>query len=130
MTRILFSLVTFALIGCSNAFVPFSPHSKPSMALYSSLMDEEVVSEGNSDPKVEIEKPAVAAKPLKKKPVGGHNQDGLLAPFVILMKKVLGDDELNKLRGKVISLHSEVIGTFVDTHDSAVGEINSRTIWS
>ena len=126
MTRILFSLVIFALFGYSNAFVPISPNSKPS--ILASLVDEEVFAEGNSDPNVEIAKP-VAEKPLKKKPVGGHNQEGLLAPFVILMKKVLGDDELNKLRGKVISLHSDVIGSFVDTHDSAIGEIALKALF-
>ena len=40
---------------------------------------------------------------------------------MLLSKQVLGDDKLNKLRAKVISLHSETIAGFVDTYDTTVG---------
>ena len=133
MTRILYSIATAALIGCSNGFTVTPSKATTSMRLFSSFPQDEVVTAegGNTEPTTElsIEKP-VAAKPApKKKKTGGHNQEGILAPFVILMKKVLGDEELNKLRGKVISLHSEVIGNFVDTADTEFGEFALRALF-
>jgi hypothetical protein len=58
---------------------------------------------------------------LKPKAGGAHKAQGVFSPAVILAKKVVGDDRLNKIRGKVISLHSDVIGNFVETYDTPMG---------
>ena len=65
---------------------------------------------------------APVTKNDKKNAAGGAHKEGLLSPFVTLAKEVLGEDELNKLRGKVIGIHSDVIGKFVDTHETPFGQ--------
>jgi len=60
-------------------------------------------------------------KPKPSKAVGAH-KDGLFSPVVLTMKKVLGEEKLNKLRGKVIALHSDVIGSFVETSQTKFGK--------
>lgn len=79
------------------------------------------------DTEAEASKPAVAVEAAapKKKPVkkaAGHGKDGVFSPVVKTAKSVLGDAELNKLRGKVIGMHSEVIGNFVETSDTVFGQ--------
>lgn len=67
------------------------------------------------------ESPAAAKKPapkLKKQPK--HSKDGVFSPLVLFVKGVMGDEQLNKLRGTVISAHSNVLGSFVDTADTTV----------
>mmetsp|Transcript_46198 Transcript_46198/g.69662 ORF Transcript_46198/g.69662 Transcript_46198/m.69662 type:complete len:127 (-) Transcript_46198:21-401(-) len=39
-----------------------------------------------------------------------------------MAKTILGEDELNKVRAKAISLHSDVIKSFVETADSSFGQ--------
>ena len=48
---------------------------------------------------------------------------GIFAPAVVVSKQLLGEKELNKLRGEVIAQHSKVISAFVDTSESAFGQI-------
>merc|ERR1719197_1245731 len=48
---------------------------------------------------------------------------GIFAPLVKGAKGVMGEKELNKLRGQVIAEHSKVISAFVDTSESAFGQI-------
>jgi hypothetical protein len=52
---------------------------------------------------------------------GAHKAEGVVSPAVLLTEKVVGDDRLNKIRAKVISLHSDVIGNFVETYDTPFG---------
>lgn len=46
---------------------------------------------------------------------------GIFAPAVLLTKDVIGTEKLNKLRAKIISLHSDVIGKFTDTAQTEFG---------
>jgi len=48
---------------------------------------------------------------------------GLFAPLVKGTKRVMGEKDLNKLRGTVIKEHSAVIAAFVDTSESPFGQI-------
>jgi hypothetical protein len=72
------------------------------------------------------EKPAqMAAVAPKNKAVAkmkAHGKDGLFSPVVKTAKTVLGEDTLNKIRGKAIGLHSEVIGNFVNTAETPFGQ--------
>lgn len=55
----------------------------------------------------------------KRKPA----QQGIFAPLVGGAKAVMGEKELNSLRGEVIKEHSKVISAFVDTSESQFGQI-------
>jgi len=48
---------------------------------------------------------------------------GLFAPAVLGAKTVMGEKNLNSLRGQVIAEHSKVISAFVDTSESPFGQI-------
>jgi hypothetical protein len=53
---------------------------------------------------------------------GDHSKAGVLSPVVTLAKNALRDDDkFNKLRAKVISMHTDVISSFVDTSDTPFG---------
>lgn len=54
---------------------------------------------------------------------------GLFSPIVEGAKSVIGSEELNKLRGKVIAEHSKVIASFVDTSESATGKIALKALF-
>lgn len=76
--------------------------------------------------------PKMAKKPMakKKKAAGGPaHKAGVFSPIVYAGKMVLGDDQLNKLRAKIISLHSNLIKDFVSTHDSAFGQAVLRSLF-
>ena len=44
--------------------------------------------------------------------MGNVNAGGLFAPVVVALRPLVGVKRFNKLRGKVISLHSQLIGDF------------------
>ena len=44
--------------------------------------------------------------------MGNVNDGGLFAPVVVALRPLVGVKRFNKLRGKVISLHSQLIGDF------------------
>ncbi len=76
--------------------------------------------------------PKVAAVTKKSKTGGGggavHKQ-GVFSPVVQVTKMALGGDTLNKLRAKVIALHSDIIGNFVNTADSTIGNMVLRQLF-
>lgn len=53
---------------------------------------------------------------------GGVHKEGVFSPIVVATKNVLGDEKLNKLRGNVISLHSDIIGKFVESSSTDFGQ--------
>jgi hypothetical protein len=69
----------------------------------------------------EAKKEVVEKKAAPKPKGGAQHKAGLFSPVVLTAKSVIGEERLNKIRAKVISLHSEVIGSFVETYDSPVG---------
>jgi len=69
--------------------------------------------------------PAAPKQPKKANNSKGKapaHAEGVFSPIVLLAKNALGDDELNKIRAKAIALHSDVIGSFVDTAESSAGK--------
>lgn len=66
-------------------------------------------------------KPAKKAAPKKKAAAAPKHKEGVLTPAVHVARAVMGDETLNKVRGKAISLHSDVIAAFVDSSDSEFG---------
>ena len=77
---------------------------------------------------VEPSKP-IAPKVAKKK-AAPHGKEGVFSPVVTTLKSVVGEDELNKLRGKVITMHSDVIKNFVGTSDSAFGQAVLKSMFA
>lgn len=79
---------------------------------------------------MESTKPSAPVAP-KKKPAaaGAKHQDGLFSPVVKAAKVVLGEEKLNKVRGKVIGMHSDVIGNFVDTYDWPTGKVALKVLF-
>jgi hypothetical protein len=67
--------------------------------------------------------------PKKKATKKGEHKEGVFSPMVLFVKGVLGDELLNKVRGKVISLHSDVIGSFVETSESTFGDAVLRSLF-
>lgn len=91
--------------------------------------DDVVASDAESPPPAmkaqttEPPNPAVSTKKKKKAaPRKPAHKDGVFSPVVNVAKKAMGQDELNKLRGKVIAMHSDAIKGFVDTSDSKFGQ--------
>jgi hypothetical protein len=69
------------------------------------------------------ERPYTRVKTRKpSKPFSPKHKEGLLSPLVYAANTLLGKDELNKLRAKIISYHSDIIKSFVDTSDSELGK--------
>ena len=85
----------------------------------------------STTPTITESAPKMAKKPMaKKKAAGGPaHKAGVFSPIVYAGKMVLGDEQLNKLRGKIISLHSDLIKDFVSTHDSAFGQAVLRSLF-
>jgi len=67
--------------------------------------------------------PKPKAKPRKPSP------KGIFAPAVLATKELMGTKELNKLRASVIAEHTKVISGFVDTSESAFGQIVLRRMF-
>lgn len=65
-------------------------------------------------------KPAAVKKAPKKK--GNPHKEGVFSPIVVAAGTILGEESLNKIRGKVIAIHSDLIKSFVDTADSSFGQ--------
>merc|ERR1711981_483290 len=66
--------------------------------------------------------PKINRAPIPKKGKGGkEDPQGLFAPAVLLTKEIIGEPKLNKLRGKIIAMHSDVIGKFTETAQTQFG---------
>lgn len=73
--------------------------------------------------------PRVAPQRGGRVAMAGAAQDGIFTPVVGVLKVVMGEDELKKLRGQVIKAHGEVMGNFIDTADTRFGEWTLRRLF-
>mmetsp|Transcript_39532 Transcript_39532/g.114437 ORF Transcript_39532/g.114437 Transcript_39532/m.114437 type:complete len:222 (-) Transcript_39532:56-721(-) len=142
MNRLAFSFLLASMMAMSSeGFTPTFPNSARKVPYFASVLENQVSSAQAStivqeeavpalDQKKKTKPTTTSAAEAKSKPAaGGHGKGGPLAPFVILAKKVLGEEELNQLRGKVIAEHSKVIGGFVDTSKTGFGETVLRMLF-
>merc|ERR1739841_183956 len=60
--------------------------------------------------------------PAPKKKANAAHKEGIFSPIVVAASNILGQDQLNKVRAKAISIHSDVIKSFVGTSNSAFGQ--------
>jgi len=108
----------------SQAFSVLSKQTAPRGRV---SLNEKIIGESDAQSEtkaleVEDTSPPKTKKVVKKASGGGNHKEGVFSPIVYLAKDVLGKDELNKLRGKVIAMHSGVISKFVDTHETPFGQ--------
>jgi hypothetical protein len=84
----------------------------------------EVSESESSKPIMDIPPTPVAPKkkPAPKKKANAAHKEGVFSPIVVIAGTLLGPEQLNKVRAKVISLHSDLIKSFVGTSDSAFGQ--------
>mmetsp|Transcript_11940 Transcript_11940/g.18035 ORF Transcript_11940/g.18035 Transcript_11940/m.18035 type:complete len:225 (+) Transcript_11940:133-807(+) len=61
-------------------------------------------------------------KPAPKKKANAAHKEGIFSPIVVAAGTLLGPDQLNKVRAKAISIHSDLIKSFVGTSDSVIGQ--------
>eukprot|EP00985_Skeletonema_marinoi_P017279 scaffold9388_cov148-Skeletonema_marinoi.AAC.24 len=61
-------------------------------------------------------------KPAPKKKANAAHKEGVFSPIVVVAGTILGPEQLNKVRAKVITIHSDLIKSFVGTSDSAIGQ--------
>lgn len=71
----------------------------------------------------------VMKKPSASNKKNSPHKEGIFSPVVLAAKNILGDEKLNKIRAKGISLHSDVISSFVDTYDSAFGRAIAQQLF-
>ena len=77
----------------------------------------------SSDVKVLTQKNEMKKKVVKAKQGNkGSHKDGVFSPIVYAAKNALGEDRLNKIRAKIISYHSDIIKSFVDTYETPFGQ--------
>jgi hypothetical protein len=148
-------LAAAATVQNATAFMPSSPYSihnrSPQITtLFSSVAEQQsetiaeayqrIVDATQEEEKlimdippvpVEVEtattpKPAAKKAPKEK---GVSHKEGVLSPIVVAAGTILGEEQLNKIRGKVIALHSDIIKSFVGTSDSDVGKAVLRQLF-
>jgi len=73
---------------------------------------------------------AVAPKKPKKAGGGNPHKEGVFSPIVVAAGVILGEEQLNKIRGQAIALHSDLIKSFVDTSDSTLGQAVLRQLFT
>lgn len=69
-----------------------------------------------------------AVKTVTKKK-GNPHKEGVFSLIVVAGKSVLGEDQLIKIRAKIIGLHSDIIKSFVDTSGSETGRTVLRQLF-
>mmetsp|Transcript_19685 Transcript_19685/g.22288 ORF Transcript_19685/g.22288 Transcript_19685/m.22288 type:complete len:237 (-) Transcript_19685:64-774(-) len=72
---------------------------------------------------------ATTPKPNTRKVKKPNHKEGVFSPIVFASKKLVGDENINKLRAKIISLHAGVIGDFVDTHQTKIGSKIAKSLF-
>ena len=140
-----FCIVTVGLTISSDAFTILSSYSAtptflrtplhknkerskllfaPSMQNYGNDFQEFRETMATNEDDAEITQVSEIVRDPKPKKVvkGPAHQEGIFSPVVLTLKKVLGEENLNKLRGKVIAMHSDVISSFIETSNTTFGK--------
>jgi hypothetical protein len=130
MTRFTSSIaLLLAVLDGSRAFVPMGT-SRPAFALSVSSQATRVQEapyfvdiQDKSSQAPTSELVVQKAQPSKVVKGGAVHKKGVLSPAVLLSKMLVGEEKLNKVRAKAISLHSDVIASFVETSETVMGNI-------
>jgi hypothetical protein len=116
-------LFLFAFASCANGFGVASLSSSRAAPLAGSASGGSsfVVSQGHQQPTQRRSSSSSALKSALY--MGSMAKFGIFSPAVYVAKIALGQDKLNKIRGKAISLHSQSITDFAEW----VGAYHLRT---
>lgn len=118
---------------CVGAFTPMPLHTQTNrvklaatieVAPHSSVYENDATEmKATTTPPLTVAPKPIATSSNKEtaKKTSAHHQQGIFSPIVRLAKYVLGEKQLNELRAKAISLHSDTIKQFVSTAESDVG---------
>merc|ERR1711935_402416 len=111
------------LFATSHAFTPLRPMRSSATVLFDTSAESGTPVEtiGEADAPTDDAKSETPPTPARTKPKEKVDAEGLFAPAVLLTKEIMGITELNKLRGKIIKIHSTVIGQFTETAQSEFG---------
>jgi len=101
--------------SASDDIAPVSPPSPPPLATAAAAAAQTVPPKKKS--------PAAAAANKN------NHKEGIFSPPVKIAKQVFGNQEINKLRAKIISLHSDIIADFVDTSKTGFGDAVLTTLF-
>jgi hypothetical protein len=76
--------------------------------------------------------PPKKAKVAQAKAAKGDatHSDGIFSPVVKAAKVVLGEEQLNKVRAKAISKHSDIISSFVSTAEWPTGQVALKALFT
>eukprot|EP00531_Pseudo-nitzschia_arenysensis_P011412 CAMPEP_0116126640 /NCGR_PEP_ID=MMETSP0329-20121206/6435_1 /TAXON_ID=697910 /ORGANISM="Pseudo-nitzschia arenysensis, Strain B593" /LENGTH=209 /DNA_ID=CAMNT_0003620727 /DNA_START=46 /DNA_END=675 /DNA_ORIENTATION=- len=108
------------LFAQASAFAPLRPMPRAATIVFDTAA-ESVTTVEPTTAQDETTGPATPPPAPKKKPLKKKEPEGIFAPAVLVTKEIMGVTELNKLRGKIIALHSDVIGKFTETAQSEFG---------
>ena len=120
----------------TNPSISSVRQSNPTFILHSTAPNyfmDEIISEPSTmmssmpvtspDVKVSTQKNEMKKKVVRSNQGNkGSHKDGVFSPIVYVAKNALGEDRLNKIRGKFISYHSDIIKSFVDTYETPFGQ--------
>jgi len=69
--------------------------------------------------------------PASARPLAMHAaaKDGIFSPVVKFVRRIIGPDRFQKVKGEAIKAHSNVIAQFVDTSDSPFGKLALRKLF-
>lgn len=127
-TTFLLAVITLAAGFASSHIHTRTIQVSPSL-LYATLPEPNslhVVDEEGASKETELP----TTKPMKKKPTTKEtHKQGIFSPLVYLAKKVLGEEELNRIRANAISIHSDTIKNFVSTADTKFGSQVLATLY-
>lgn len=114
----LIAIIMASALMLSSAFVvrPVSVAAPPTTSILFSSM---AADHEHSNMVPQDQQPPKKNTPKK---ADSNHKSGIFSPAVLAAKHVLGEERLNKIRGNAISLHSDVIGRFVDTAETEFGQ--------
>ena len=109
----------------------FSTVEKSSTDAYQQVAEvtasvEQAAADASESSKLIMDIPPTPVSPKKmpapKKKANAAHKEGVFSPIVVAAGTILGPDQLNKVRAKAITLHSDLIKSFVGTSDSTFGQ--------
>mmetsp|Transcript_35128 Transcript_35128/g.71754 ORF Transcript_35128/g.71754 Transcript_35128/m.71754 type:complete len:233 (+) Transcript_35128:139-837(+) len=115
-------------ISRSPLFSTVGESSTDAVAADAAVTDsvDQSADEVSESSKLIMDIPPTPVAPKKKTPApkkaNAAHKEGVFSPIVVIAGTILGPDQLNKVRAKVITIHSDLIKSFVGTSDSAIGQ--------
>lgn len=122
-----------ALTSDAQAFVPAVGNHQGSVSVLlnsspSSMIENTLYYANVQEQSSELTQQTPEKTPPPKKGSPKH-KGGILSPLVISFKVLFGEERLNKIRAKAISVHSDVIANFVDSSETTIGDVALKKLF-